>query len=162
MNLRLPCTTIVRTSFLLYVIHFCTGNGCSSFVHNVPNNPLRTHEVAKKKKTTIYLHKSVLLKGIIVAKRVKKFLAYYGTHKFIEPVVPVLSYLNSIHGLKLDSFKGRFTIYLFILSLPRYIFPQSRRLFLFPPIARQSIGIIIIIIIIIITTIKTSSFKHVA
>jgi len=87
----------------------------------------------------------VLLKELIVAKRVKKFLACYGTHKFIEPVVPVLSYLNSIHSLKVDSFKGHFRIYLFILSLPRYTLPQSCRLFSFPPIARHSIGIIIII-----------------
>jgi len=71
-------------------------------------------------------------------------------HKFIEPVVPVLCYLNSIHGLKVDSLNGRFNIYLFILSLPKYIFPQSCRLFSYPPIARHSIGIIIIIIIIII------------
>jgi len=88
----------------------------------------------------------VLFKGLVVAKRVKNFLACYRTHKVIEPVVPVMSYLNSIHSLKVDSFKWRFNVYLFILSLPRYIFPQSCRLFSFPPIARHSIGIIIIII----------------
>jgi hypothetical protein len=107
----------------------------------------------------------VLLKGLIVAKRVKNFLACYGTHKSIEPVVPLLSYLNSIQSLKVASFnslnaelnpichllallgahhilhvsrirvKGRFNIYLLILNFPRYIFPQSCRLFSFPPIA---------------------------
>jgi hypothetical protein len=92
----------------------------------------------------------VILKGLIVAKRVKKFLACYGTHKFIEPVVPVLSHLNSTHGLNVDSFKGRFNIYLFILRLPKYIFPQSCRLFSFPPIARHSIGMMMMMMIMII------------
>ena len=59
----------------------------------------------------------MLLKGLIVAKRVKKFLACYGIHKSIEPVVPLLSYLNSIHSLKVASFKGRFNIYLLNLRL---------------------------------------------
>jgi hypothetical protein len=59
---------------------------------------VNSHTAPPPKKKTNSMESRVLLKNLTVSHLVKKFLKFYGTRKFIQPLVSILTNMNPVHN----------------------------------------------------------------